>query len=296
MAEIFTPGSSLAGICRWLEDDARRARGALGQWICSSTRASSTSPATASRSRRAAWPTRSTRRSPQADAAGYPVVVKAQVQVGGRGKAGGIKLANDADEVRTARREHPRHGHQGPRRQAGLGRARLATSPRSTTPSFTLDRSAKQHLLMLSAAGRRRDRGRWPRPNPDAIVQAPHRPGRRALGRRPPARPSSTAELNPDAVDGAADILVQLYRCFTEGDCDLAEINPLILKPDGRGPRPRRQGQPRRQRRLPPPGVGRVPGHRGARRARAAGPREGPAVHRPRGHRSASSPTAPAWP
>ena len=36
-----------------------------------------------------------------ADAAGYPVVVKAQVQVGGRGKAGGIKLANNADEVRT---------------------------------------------------------------------------------------------------------------------------------------------------------------------------------------------------
>src|SRR3954454_19200488 len=36
----------------------------------------------------------------QADRVGYPVVVKAQVQVGGRGKAGGIKLANNADEVR----------------------------------------------------------------------------------------------------------------------------------------------------------------------------------------------------
>ena len=35
-----------------------------------------------------------------AESAGYPVVVKAQVQVGGRGKAGGIKLANNADEVR----------------------------------------------------------------------------------------------------------------------------------------------------------------------------------------------------
>ena len=38
----------------------------------------------------------------QADQAGYPVVVKAQVKVGGRGKAGGVKLANDAEEVRTA--------------------------------------------------------------------------------------------------------------------------------------------------------------------------------------------------
>ncbi|MGH9216985.1 MAG: ATP-grasp domain-containing protein, partial [Acidimicrobiales bacterium] len=36
-----------------------------------------------------------------ADRIGYPVVVKAQVQVGGRGKAGGIKLANDAEETRT---------------------------------------------------------------------------------------------------------------------------------------------------------------------------------------------------
>ena len=36
----------------------------------------------------------------QADAAGYPAVIKAQVQVGGRGKAGGIKIANNADEAR----------------------------------------------------------------------------------------------------------------------------------------------------------------------------------------------------
>ena len=48
----------------------------------------------------AASPTPSTTPSPRPRAAGYPVVVKAQVQVGGRGKAGGIKLANNADEVR----------------------------------------------------------------------------------------------------------------------------------------------------------------------------------------------------
>ena len=41
------------------------------------------------------------------------------------------------------------------------------------------------------------------------------------------------AKLNPKAVDGAADILVKLYDCFTKGDCDLAEINPLIFRPDG---------------------------------------------------------------
>jgi succinyl-CoA synthetase beta subunit len=42
------------------------------------------------------------------------------------------------------------------------------------------------------------------------------------------------AGLNPAATDGAVDILVKLYRCYTEGDCDLAEINPLILTPDGK--------------------------------------------------------------
>jgi succinyl-CoA synthetase beta subunit len=41
------------------------------------------------------------------------------------------------------------------------------------------------------------------------------------------------AKIDAEAVDGVADMLVKLYRCFTEGDCDLAEINPLILRPDG---------------------------------------------------------------
>jgi len=41
------------------------------------------------------------------------------------------------------------------------------------------------------------------------------------------------AKIPEKALDGVASILVQLYRCFTEGDCDLAEINPLILKPTG---------------------------------------------------------------
>jgi succinyl-CoA synthetase beta subunit len=41
------------------------------------------------------------------------------------------------------------------------------------------------------------------------------------------------AAIPEKAVDGVADMLVKLYRCYTEGDCDLAEINPLILTPSG---------------------------------------------------------------
>ena len=42
------------------------------------------------------------------------------------------------------------------------------------------------------------------------------------------------AHLNPKATEGAVEILLALYRCYTEGDADLTEINPLILTPDGR--------------------------------------------------------------
>ena len=88
----------------------------------------------------------------QAEAAGYPVVVKAQVKVGGRGKAGGVKLADDADEVRT----HAGNilgldikGHVVKR----LWIEHASDIAREYYASFTLDRSAKKHLGMLSAEG-----------------------------------------------------------------------------------------------------------------------------------------------
>jgi succinyl-CoA synthetase beta subunit len=68
--------------------------------------------------------------------------------------------------------------------------------------------------------------------NPDAIVMV-HIDPVDGISRSTARQAAVDAKLNPAAIDGTADILVQLYRCFTEGDCDLAEINPLILKPDG---------------------------------------------------------------
>ena len=138
------------------------------------------------------WPRRtpSTRRSPQADAAGYPVVVKAQVQVGGRGKAGGIKLANDADEVRL----HAGNilgmdikGHVVKR----VWIEHASDIAEEYYASFTLDRAAKKHLLMLSAPGRRGDRG-GRREGPRRDRQAAHRPGRRARPRHRPPGGAST--------------------------------------------------------------------------------------------------------
>ncbi len=166
----------------------------------------------------------------QADAAGYPVVVKAQVQVGGRGKAGGIKLANDADEVR----EHAGNilgmdikGHLVKR----VWVENASDIDEEYYASFTLDRAAKKHLLMLSAEGGVEIEA-VAESNPDAIIKL-HIDPVDGLDAATARQACVDAKLPERALDGAADILVKLYRCFTEGDCDLAEINPLILKPTG---------------------------------------------------------------
>ena len=167
----------------------------------------------------------------QAEAAGYPVVVKAQVQVGGRGKAGGIKLAENADEVRT----HASNilgmdirGHVVKR----LWIEHASDIAEEYYASFTLDRGAKLHLGMLSAQGGVEIEDVAAK-DPSAIARIHVDP---VEGLTADAARSwvEEAKLNPKATDGAVDILLALYRCFTEGDCDLAEINPLILTPDGR--------------------------------------------------------------
>ena len=165
-----------------------------------------------------------------AEKAGYPVVVKAQVQVGGRGKAGGIKLANNADEVRT----HAGNiigmdikGHLVKR----VWVEHASDIAEEYYASFTLDRAAKKHLLMLSAEGGVEIEEVAVK-NPDAILLQHIDP---TVGLDAAAAKSAAvkARIPEKAQQGVADILVKLYRCFTEGDCDLAEINPLILKPTG---------------------------------------------------------------
>ncbi|HET7652633.1 MAG TPA: ADP-forming succinate--CoA ligase subunit beta [Acidimicrobiales bacterium] len=167
----------------------------------------------------------------QADAAGYPVVVKAQVQVGGRGKAGGIKLAENADEVRT----HASNilgmdikGHVVKR----LWVEHASDIAEEYYASFTLDRGAKLHLGMLSAQGGV-EIEEVAAKDPEAIARI-HIDPVDGLTEDVARAWVEQAQLNPKAVDGAVDILVKLYGCFTDGDCDLAEINPLILTPDDR--------------------------------------------------------------
>ncbi|MFZ9843331.1 MAG: ADP-forming succinate--CoA ligase subunit beta [Ilumatobacteraceae bacterium] len=165
-----------------------------------------------------------------AERIGYPVVVKAQVQVGGRGKAGGIKLANDKNEVRT----HAGNiigmdikGHKVKR----VWIERASDIDEEYYASFTLDRAAKQHLLMLSAQGGV-DIEEVAAKDPEAIVKLHINPVL-GLSESVAKKAAVDAKIPAKAQDGVASILVKLYDCFVKGDCDLAEINPLILKPTG---------------------------------------------------------------
>jgi succinyl-CoA synthetase beta subunit len=166
-----------------------------------------------------------------AEAAGYPVVVKAQVQVGGRGKAGGVKLAENLDELRT----HAGNilgldikGHVV--RRVWVEHASDIAA--EYYASFTLDRSAKKHLGMLSAKGgieietvAEEDPGAIARIEVDPVEGLTEAIAREWV---------AAAKLDPKANDGAVDILLKLYRAYEDGDADLVEINPLILTPDGK--------------------------------------------------------------
>ncbi len=163
--------------------------------------------------------------------AGYPVTVKAQVKVGGRGKAGGVKLADNEAELR----KHAGNilgldikGHVVKR----LWIEHSSDIEREYYASFTLDRSAKKHLGMLSASGGV-DIEEVAVTNPEAIALL-HVDPVDGLSLEEARQWVDRAGLDQQARAQAAEILVKLYTCYTEGDCDLAEINPLILTPDGR--------------------------------------------------------------
>jgi succinyl-CoA synthetase beta subunit len=164
-----------------------------------------------------------------AERIGYPVVIKAQVKVGGRGKAGGVKLADNADEVS----EHAGNilgldikGHVVKR----LWVERSSDIEKEYYASFTLDRPNNTHLGMLSAQGGV-EIEIVAEENPDAISFLSIDPVR-GLDLETARRWVADAELDDVAREQAAELLVKLYDCYTQGDCDLAEINPLILTPD----------------------------------------------------------------
>ena len=165
-----------------------------------------------------------------ADGIGYPVVVKAQVQVGGRGKAGGVKLATNGREVRTHAQSilgMDIRGHVVRR----LLVERASEVAREYYASFMLDRSAKLDLGLLSSQGGV-DIEQVAAEAPDAIARLHVDP---VDGLSPDSCRTWAKEagLEADVVPAAVDLLANLYRCYSEGDADLVEVNPLVVTSDG---------------------------------------------------------------
>ena len=198
-------------------------------WTSSSTRASSSSPATASPCPPGAPASTVEQAVAAADEIGYPCVIKAQVLIGGRGKAGGIKVAQD----RTEAEEH--------------ARAILGMDIRGFTvhevwveaasdiaseyyASIVFDRAAKKPLVMLSTQGGM-DIEEVADNDPDAIARLHVDPllGFQDFHGR---RLAFEAGVDADVVRPVGALLNRLYDAFASEEAMLVEVNPLIVTPD----------------------------------------------------------------
>lgn len=165
-----------------------------------------------------------------AESLGLPVVVKAQVHTGGRGKAGGVKLASSMDEVRQHAENILGLDIKGHIVQCLLVEV-ASDIAEEYYASFTLDRSERKHLGMLSAQGGV-EIEEVAEQDPDAIAKIWIDP-LEGLTEQQCRSWVAAAKLNPDAEAGAVSILLKLYEAYVAGDADLVEINPLILTGNG---------------------------------------------------------------
>ncbi len=167
-----------------------------------------------------------------AERIGYPCVVKAQVQIGGRGKAGGIKVAKDADEARTHAEAIIGMDIRGPRGEGPFKVHEVWIEEASEIDaeyyaSIILDRSEKKPLVILSRMGGMNVE-EIAENDPDALVQR-HVDPDAGLAVDDASQLAVDADIDQDVVDGVAEILVSLYGAFIEFDATLIEVNPLIV-------------------------------------------------------------------
>jgi succinyl-CoA synthetase beta subunit len=162
---------------------------------------------------------------------GGPVVVKAQVLVGGRGKAGGIKLADDPDDARAKAEQIlglDIRGHVVRR----LWIESASDIAKEYYLSLTFDRGAKRPLFMFTTEGGV-EIEQVAAESPDALVRLhidPLEGFQPWVARRLVYGAGIT---DPGEQKQIAAIVEKLYRCFVETDAMLAEINPLIVTPEG---------------------------------------------------------------
>lgn len=162
---------------------------------------------------------------------GCPVVVKAQVLVGGRGKAGGVKLAAKPSEAVEKARSILGMDIKGLSVEKVLV-AKAVDIDREYYVGMVVDRKSKKPLMMVSPAGGI-DIEEVAASSPEKIMKVPIDP---LTGILPFQRRAMTSFLSGEreVAKQIGDALERLYEVFMGIDASLAEINPLVLSPDGK--------------------------------------------------------------
>jgi succinyl-CoA synthetase beta subunit len=165
-----------------------------------------------------------------AERLGGAVVVKAQVKAGGRGKAGGVKLAKSPDEARD--RAADILGMQ----IKGLTVHRVLIAPAADISaeyyfSFLLDRAKRAYLCIASVEGGV-EVEEVARTNPEAVKQIPIDPGT-GVDDAKAREIVATAGFPSDLTDQAVNLVLRLWDVFVKEDATLVEVNPLARLGDG---------------------------------------------------------------
>ena len=162
---------------------------------------------------------------------GGKVVVKAQVKIGGRGKAGGVKLAENADdafEKAKAILGMDIKGHVV--RKVMIAEAAPIESEYYL--AILLDRAARSFLVMASVAGGM-DIEEVAHKTPEKLARV-HIDINEGLSKEKAVEIIKQGAFPADVMEKVADVLVLLWKTFQESDATLVEVNPLVKTSDGR--------------------------------------------------------------
>lgn len=166
-----------------------------------------------------------------AERLGGKVVVKAQVKIGGRGKAGGVKLADSADdafEKSKAILGMDIKGHTVHKVMI----AQAAPIESEYYLAILLDRAARSFLVMASVAGGM-DIEEVAHKTPEKLARV-HVDANDGLDKARAIEIIRKGAFPEDVIEKVADVLVLLWKTFQESDATLVEVNPLVKTKDGR--------------------------------------------------------------
>jgi succinyl-CoA synthetase beta subunit len=170
-----------------------------------------------------------------AEEIGYPCVIKAQVQIGGRGKAGGIKVAENREEATEHANAILGMDIRGPHGEGPFTVHQVWVEGASEIDaeyyaSIILDRSAKKLLAMLSTMGGMNVE-EIAEKDPDALVRRHIEPNE-DFDEAQASTLAADAGVEEDAREKTAEMLVKLQDAFNESDATLIEVNPMVVTKD----------------------------------------------------------------